>query len=255
MEKSQPIIQVRDLTKHYSEVKAVNGISFDVFQGEIFGLLGPNGAGKTTTLEIIETLRKKTSGEVYVAGYSVDENSDEIKKHIGVQLQAANYYPNLSLNQLLELFSGLYNTPVNKTEMLQLVGLQDRGKAKYKELSGGQKQRFSLATTLINKPQIVFLDEPTTGLDPQARRNIWDLIRNIRASGTTVVITTHYMDEAETLCDRVAIIEKGKIISLDSPANLIDKLLESGFKRTAVIKNANLEDVFLSLTGHELREE
>ena len=255
MEKSQPIIQVKDLTKHYPEIKAVNGISFDVFQGEIFGLLGPNGAGKTTTLEIIETLRKKTSGEVYVAGYSVDENSDEIKKHIGVQLQAANYYPNLSLNQLLELFSGLYNTRVNKTEMLQLVGLQDRGKAKYKELSGGQKQRFSLATTLINKPQIVFLDEPTTGLDPQARRNIWDLIRNIRASGTTVVITTHYMDEAETLCDRVAIIEKGKIISLDTPANLVDKLLESGFKRSTVIKNANLEDVFLSLTGHELREE
>lgn len=255
MENSQPIIQVKDLTKHYPEIKAVNGISFDVFQGEIFGLLGPNGAGKTTTLEIIETLRKKTSGEVYVAGYSVDENSDEIKKNIGVQLQAANYYPNLSLNQLLELFSGLYNTPVDKIEMLQLVGLQDRGKTKYKELSGGQKQRFSLATTLINKPQIVFLDEPTTGLDPQARRNIWELIRNIRASGTTVVITTHYMDEAETLCDRVAIIEKGKIISLDSPANLIDKLLESGFKRNAVIKNANLEDVFLSLTGHELREE
>ena len=255
MEKSQPIIQVKDLTKHYPEIKAVNGISFDVFQGEIFGLLGPNGAGKTTTLEIIETLRKKTSGEVFVAGYSVDENSDEIKKRIGVQLQAANYYPNLSLNQLLELFSGLYNTPVNKTEMLQLVGLQDRGKTKYKELSGGQKQRFSLATTLINKPQIVFLDEPTTGLDPQARRNIWDLIRNIRANGTTVVITTHYMDEAEILCDRVAIIEKGKIISLDTPANLVDKLIESGFKRSAVIKNANLEDVFLSLTGHELREE
>ena len=255
MEKSQPIIQVKDLTKHYPEIKAVNGISFDVFRGEIFGLLGPNGAGKTTTLEIIETLRKKTSGEVFVAGYSVDENSDEIKKRIGVQLQAANYYPNLSLNQLLELFSGLYNTPVNKTEMLQLVGLQDRGKTKYKELSGGQKQRFSLATTLINKPQIVFLDEPTTGLDPQARRNIWDLIRNIRANGTTVVITTHYMDEAEILCDRVAIIEKGKIISLDTPANLVDKLLESGFKRSEVIKNANLEDVFLSLTGHELREE
>ena len=255
MEKSQPIIQVKDLTKYYPEIKAVNGISFDVFRGEIFGLLGPNGAGKTTTLEIIETLRKKTSGEVFVAGYSVDENSDEIKKRIGVQLQAANYYPNLSLNQLLELFSGLYNTPVNKTEMLQLVGLQDRGKTKYKELSGGQKQRFSLATTLINKPQIVFLDEPTTGLDPQARRNIWDLIRNIRANGTTVVITTHYMDEAEILCDRVAIIEKGKIISLDTPANLVDKLLESGFKRSEVIKNANLEDVFLSLTGHELREE
>ena len=255
MEATLPIIQVKDLTKHYPEINAVNGISFNVFRGEIFGLLGPNGAGKTTTLEIIETLRKKTSGEVWVAGYSVDDNADEIKRCIGVQLQAANYYPNLSLNQLLELFSGLYNMPVNKSEMLQLVGLQDRGKSKYKELSGGQKQRFSLATTLINKPQIVFLDEPTTGLDPQARRNVWELIRNIRSGGTTVVITTHYMDEAETLCDRVAIIEKGKIISQDSPTNLIDKLLASGFKRTAEIKNANLEDVFLSLTGHELREE
>ena len=256
MEVARPIIiQVKDLTKIYPEIKALNGISFNVYQGEIFGLLGPNGAGKTTTLEIIETLRKKTSGEVWVAGFSVDENANEIKQCIGVQLQSANYYPNLSLNQLLELFSGLYNAPVKKTEMLQLVGLQDRGKTKYKELSGGQKQRFSLATTLINKPQIVFLDEPTTGLDPQARRNLWELIRNIRSGGTTVVITTHYMDEAETLCDRVAIIEKGNIISQDSPANLIDKLLASGFKRTTEIKNANLEDVFLSLTGHELREE
>ena len=139
--------------------------------------------------------------------------------------------------------------------MLLLVGLQDRGKSKYKELSGGQKQRFSLATTLINNPGIVFLDEPTTGLDPQARRNLWELIRSIRSKGATVVITTHYMDEAETLCDRVAIIEKGKIISLDSPANLIDQLLTSGFKRKEVIKNASLEDVFLSLTGHELRED
>jgi ABC-2 type transport system ATP-binding protein len=139
--------------------------------------------------------------------------------------------------------------------MLSLVGLQDRAKAKYKELSGGQKQRFSLATTLINKPRIVFLDEPTTGLDPQARRNLWDLIRKIREDGTTVVITTHYMDEAEVLCDRVAIIEKGRIISLDTPSRLIDRLLESGFKRKEEVKNANLEDVFLSLTGHQLREE
>jgi ABC-2 type transport system ATP-binding protein len=251
----EAIISVRDLTKHYTEVKAVNGISFEVYRGEIFGLLGPNGAGKTTTLEIIETLRKKTSGEVIVAGYSIDENPDAIKQCIGVQLQAANYYPNLTLNQLLELFSGLYNEPVNKSEILQLVGLQDRSKSKYKELSGGQKQRFSLATTLINKPQIVFLDEPTTGLDPQARRNLWDLITNIRSKGTTVVITTHYMDEAETLCDRVAIIEKGKIISLDTPSTLIDQLLKSGFKRKTEVRNANLEDVFLSLTGHELREE
>ncbi len=254
MQTPTPIIRVKDLSKNYPEIIAVNGISFDVFEGEIFGLLGPNGAGKTTTLEIIETLRKKTSGEVWVAGFSIDENANAIKQRIGVQLQSANYYPNLTLNQLLDLFEGLYNTPVDKKATLERVGLQDRGKSKYKALSGGQKQRFSIATTLINKPQIVFLDEPTTGLDPQARRNLWELIRQIRSEGTTVVITTHYMDEAEVLCDRVAIIEKGKIISLDSPSNLIDKLVSSGFKRTAEIKKANLEDVFLSLTGHELRE-
>lgn len=255
MEAVQPIISVKDLTKHYPGIKAVNGISFDVYRGEIFGLLGPNGAGKTTTLEIIETLRKKTSGEVIVAGYSIDENPNAIKQRIGVQLQAANYYPNLTLNQLLSLFEGLYNSKIDRQQILKLVGLQERGKSKYKELSGGQKQRFSLATTLINKPEIIFLDEPTTGLDPQARRNLWELIKNIRDGGTTIVITTHYMDEAEILCDRVAIIEKGKIISLDTPSNLIDNLLKSGFKRNTDVKNASLEDVFLSLTGHELRED
>ncbi len=255
MEAVQPIISVKDLTKHYPGIKAVNGISFDVYRGEIFGLLGPNGAGKTTTLEIIETLRKKTSGEVIVAGYSIDANPNAIKQRIGVQLQAANYYPNLTLNQLLSLFEGLYNSKIDRQQILKLVGLQERGKSKYKELSGGQKQRFSLATTLINKPEIIFLDEPTTGLDPQARRNLWELIKNIRDGGTTIVITTHYMDEAEILCDRVAIIEKGKIISLDTPSNLIDNLLKSGFKRNTDVKNASLEDVFLSLTGHELRED
>jgi ABC-2 type transport system ATP-binding protein len=252
--KDTPIISVRNLTKIYPEINAVNGISFDVYPGEIFGLLGPNGAGKTTTLEIIETLRKKTGGEVFVSGFSIDKSPNEIKKRIGVQLQAANYYPNLSLHQLLDLFAGLYNKKIDNADTLKLVGLEERGKAKYKELSGGQKQRFSLATTLINEPGIVFLDEPTTGLDPQARRNLWELIRKIRSGGVTIVITTHYMDEAEILCDRVAIVEKGKIIAMDSPSNLIDQLIATGFKRDVNVKNANLEDVFLSLTGYELRE-
>ncbi len=251
----QEIIVVKDLVKHYKEIEAVNGISFSVFEGEIFGLLGPNGAGKTTTLEIIETLRVKTSGSVSVDGFSLDKDPNSIKQIIGVQLQAANYYPNLMLNELLDLFAGLYNTTIDNYEMLALVGLETRSKSKYKELSGGQKQRFSIATTLINKPKIVFLDEPTTGLDPQARRNLWDLIKEIRSKGTTVVITTHYMDEAEILCDRVAIIEKGKIISLDSPEKLIDKLLASGFERKKEVKSANLEDVFLSLTGYEWRDQ
>jgi ABC-2 type transport system ATP-binding protein len=171
-----------------------------------------------------------------------------------VQLQAAGYYPNLNLVELLELFAGLYGANISPMEMLAKVNLQDKAKAKYKELSGGQKQRFSIATTLINSPKIIFLDEPTTGLDPQARRNLWDLISEIRNSGTTVVLTTHYMDEAEQLCDRVAFVEAGKIIALDTPDKLIDNLIASGFERKKEVKAANLEDVFISLTGKEWRE-
>lgn len=248
------IITVSNLIKNYDSFQAVKGISFEVVEGEIFGLLGPNGAGKTTTLEIMETLREKTSGEVYINGFQVGKDDNEIKKIIGVQLQSAGYYPSLTLLELIELFAGLYCQSVNGLELLKKVGLQDKAHAKYKELSGGQKQRFSIATTLINKPLIVFLDEPTTGLDPQARRNLWELIRNIRDEGTTVVITTHYMDEAEELCNRVAIVESGKIIALATPDQLIDDLIAKGFERKKEVKKANLEDVFLSLTGQEWRE-
>jgi len=251
---SKPIISVKDLVKKYGSFTAVDKISFEVFEGEIFGLLGPNGAGKTTTLEILETLRDKTSGEVMVDGFSVDQDPGNIKKRIGVQLQAAGYYPNLNLTELIELFSGLYGIKVDPTEMLVKVSLTDKAKARYKELSGGQKQRFSIATTLINNPRIVFLDEPTTGLDPQARRNLWDLIRSIRDAGTTVVITTHYMDEAEVLCDRVAFVDAGKVIGINSPDHFIDELVASGFEREKQVKSANLEDVFIHLTGKELRE-
>jgi len=249
------IISVKDLVKNYGDFKAVKGISFEVYEGEIFGLLGPNGAGKSTTLEIIETLREKTSGEVTVDGINLDQHPSEIKKIIGVQLQTSGYYPNLTLVELLELFAGLYNRRIKPMDFLELVNLQDKSKAKYKELSGGQKQRFSIATTLINEPKIIFLDEPTTGLDPQARRNLWDLIKDIRSKGTTVIITTHYMDEAEILCDRVAIIDSGKIISLGSPDKLIDDLVATGFERPKEVKKANLEDVFINLTGHALRGE
>lgn len=251
---TNPIITVKDLVKKYGNFTAVDQISFEVFEGEIFGLLGPNGAGKTTTLEILETLRDKTSGEVSVDGFSVDQDPGNIKKRIGVQLQAAGYYPNLNLTELIELFSGLYGVKVDPTAMLAKVALTDKAKARYKELSGGQKQRFSIATTLINNPRIVFLDEPTTGLDPQARRNLWDLIRNIRDTGTTVVITTHYMDEAEVLCDRVAFVDSGKVIGIDTPDHFIDQLVASGFEREKQVKNANLEDVFIHLTGKDLRE-
>lgn len=274
------IISVKDLKKNYGSFEAVKGISFDVYEGEIFGLLGPNGAGKSTTLEIIETLREKTSGEVIVNGLNLDHEPESIKKIIGVQLQTSGYYPGLILTELITLFSGLYNTTTDPIEMLRLVNLtlteeesirlkdpmiskeekrkltdKDKSKAKYKELSGGQKQRFSIATTLINKPAIIFLDEPTTGLDPQARRNLWELIRNIRDQGTTVIITTHYMDEAEQLCDRIAIMDEGKIISLDSPDKMIDDLVSTGFERPKQVKMASLEDVFIHLTGKEMRDE
>ena len=274
------IISVKNLVKNYGEFAAVKDISFDVYEGEIFGLLGPNGAGKSTTLEIIETLRSKTSGKVFVDGFDLDKEPDSIKKIIGVQLQTSGYYPGLKLKELISLFSGLYNTRVDPQELLRLVNLtinkdeadklkdpglvkaerrrildKDKSNAKYKDLSGGQKQRFSVATTLINQPKIIFLDEPTTGLDPQARRNLWELIKEIRSKGATVIITTHYMDEAEQLCDRIAIMDEGRIISLNSPDKMIDDLVSTGFERPKQVKAANLEDVFIHLTGKEMRDE
>ena len=252
---NKTMISVKNLTKNYGDFKAVKDISFDVYEGEIFGLLGPNGAGKSTTLEIMETLRKKTSGNVIIDGLDLDKDPDEIKKIIGVQLQTSGFYPNLTLLELINLFAGLYNKDVNPIELLKKVNLQDKAKNKSKELSGGQKQRFSIATTLINQPKIVFLDEPTTGLDPQARRNLWDLIEEIRDNGATVILTTHYMDEAERLCDRIAIMDEGKIIQLDSPDKMIDDLVATGFARPKQVKSASLEDVFIHLTGKEMRDE
>ncbi len=254
MEK-KTIISVKDLVKNYGSFEAVKGISFAVYENEIFGMLGPNGAGKSTTLEIIETLREKTSGEVIVDGHDLDKQPGEIKRIIGVQLQTSGYYPGLNLVDLIELFCGLYNKNMEPMELLQMVNLTEKAKSKFKELSGGQKQRFSVATTLINDPKIIFLDEPTTGLDPQARRSLWELIRTIRSRGTTVIITTHYMDEAEYLCDRVAVIDSGRIVALSSPDQMIDDLVASGFERPREVKKANLEDVFIHLTGHSLRED
>jgi ABC-2 type transport system ATP-binding protein len=255
MEHGRVIISVENLVKNYGSFEAVKGISFEVYENEIFGLLGPNGAGKSTTLEIIETLRPKTGGKILVNGIDLDKDPQEIKKIIGVQLQTSGYYPNLTLLELINLFAGLYNRKVNAMELLDMVNLRDKAKSKVKELSGGQKQRFSIATTLINEPKIIFLDEPTTGLDPQARRNLWDLVRQIRSRGTTVIITTHYMDEAEYLCDRVAIVDSGKIVALNTPDRLIDELVATGFERPKEVKKANLEDVFIHLTGKSLRED
>ena len=217
-------------------------------------VLGSYNSGKTTTLEIIETLREKTSGEVIVDGMNLDKSPQSIKEIIGVQLQSAGYYPNLNLKQLIALFAGLYNRTVDPMALLDTVNLRDKASAKYKALSGGQKQRFSIATTLINDPKIIFLDEPTTGLDPQARRNLWELIRQVRDRNTTVVLTTHYMDEAEELCDRVAIVDSGEIIAINTPGGLIDKLIATGFTRPKPVKAANLEDVFINLTGKDYRD-
>jgi ABC-2 type transport system ATP-binding protein len=203
----------------------------------------------------METLRIKTSGTVRISGFSLDSEPEKIKRIIGVQLQTSGFYPGLKLTELIELFNGLYNESADPMALLRTVNLEDKASANYKSLSGGQKQRFSIATTLINKPKIIFLDEPTTGLDPQARRNLWELIRDIRRQGTTVIITTHYMDEAEFLCDRVAIMDEGRIVAIDSPGKMIDDLLERGFQRHREVKGANLEDVFIAMTGHGLRED
>ncbi len=250
----EDIIQVRDLAKRYGELTAVDHISFSVHEGEIFGILGPNGAGKTTTLEMIEGLKLPTSGTIIVDGKDVEKQTDEVKAVIGVQLQSASFFEALSLAELIDVFAAMYNRTVDPLQLLEEVQLTDKAKVQAKELSGGQRQRLSIAIGMVNNPRVLFLDEPTTGLDPQARRNLWELIQAVRAKGTTVVITTHYMDEAEVLCDRVAIMDHGKVISLDSPRQLIEKLLQSGFSKPVVQQQANLEDVFLATTGHELRD-
>ncbi len=244
-----PIIAVSNLVKRYAEVTAVDDVSFQVSEGEIFGLLGPNGAGKTTTLEIIETLKTATSGTITVAGIDVRAQPDEVKPRIGIQLQAAGYYPYLTLTEILGMFGVMYGLPVDAAALLAKMNLTEKSKSRYDTLSGGQKQRFSIATTLVNKPKVVFLDEPTTGLDPQARVSLWDVVRELKAEGTTVVITTHYMDEAEKLCDRLAIMDRGKIIAEGSPAKLIEDLLATGFESRKVVQKATLDDVFLHLTG------
>lgn len=249
------IIEVKDLVKKYGDFTAVDGISFSVKEGEIFGILGPNGAGKTTTLEIIETLKSLTKGEVFVDGINVTEHPWEVKRRIGVQLQSAAFYPELTLLELLDMFAAMYDVRIDRMEMLKKVDLEDKAKNYVKQLSGGQKQRFSIASTLINQPKVIFLDEPTTGLDPQARIHLWEMIRQVKKEGVTVVITTHYMDEAEQLCDRLAIMDHGKIIKIGTPKEFIKDLLASGFKKEVKVEQANLEDVFLHLTGRKLREE
>lgn len=248
------IIEVKDLTKRYGLLVAVNRVSFSVQRGEVFGLLGPNGAGKTTTVEILEGMRAPDSGTATVNGVDVTQDPQAVKSMIGVQLQTSAFFDDLSLSEMLSVFGSLYREKVDPRAILDTVEMGEKAKAQYKELSGGQKQRFSIAVGLVNDPVLLFLDEPTTGLDPQARRNMWELVSQLKEQGKTIVLTTHYMEEAETLCDRVAIMDKGMIIALDSPGGLVDQLLDRGFHRPQATRLATLEDVFLDLTGKQLRE-
>lgn len=249
------IVSVRDLRKRYGDIDAVAGVSFDVEEGEIFALLGPNGAGKTTTVEILEGLRSADAGSAIVAGVDVTHDPSGVKERIGVQLQSSAFPENFLAREIVDLFALFYGRRVDALALLREVGLEDKAKQKSEKLSGGQRQRLSIAVAMVNEPRVLFLDEPTTGLDPQARRNLWDLIRDIRRRGTTVFLTTHYLDEAEVLCDRVAIMDAGRVIALDSPRALIGQLIGRGFTKPVVQQQANLEDVFLDLTGHALREE
>lgn len=255
MEQPENIIQVQDLRKSYGDLKAVDGISFGVSVGEVFGILGPNGAGKTTTVEILEGMRVPDSGIAVVNGIDVRKDPRAVKKIIGIQLQSSAFFDRLSLVEILDVMASLYHRQIDALVLLRDVELDDRADSLFKELSGGQKQRFSVASTLVNDPILLFLDEPTTGLDPQARRHMWELVQRFKSEGRTVLLTTHYMEEAEELCDRVAIMDHGKIVAMDRPAALVDSLLNRGFQKERTENLANLEDVFLDLTGRALRDE
>jgi len=310
---NKPVIKVDDLSKNFGKTKAVQGISFSVTKGTIVALLGPNGAGKTTTLEMVEGLLKPSGGTIEVLGFNPVKKPDQVKRRIGIQLQSANYYQFLRLKELLVLFGSFYNKKVDADKLLEIVGLADKKNAYVDQLSGGQKQRFSIVSTLVNDPQIIFLDEPTTGLDPQARRNLWEIISEIKRKGKTIILTTHYMEEAQYLADKIFIVDRGKIVAQGTTKQLIAQLPNpyrieitsikkmkqkklralSGVISNAVITTAsgeyeyclgtknihqtlpavmkylekekiafediavvpsNLEDVFLTLTGKELRD-
>src|SRR3990167_4961197 len=223
-----PIVEVKNLFKYYAKPEnpkekfaAVDDVSFAIEEGETFGILGPNGAGKTTTLEMLEGLKVIEKGEAVIAGISVKKDPMKVKQIIGVQLQESHYFDFLKLKELLDLFGEFYHRKIDGLELLREVQLEDKKAAYTRQLSGGQKQRLSIASALVNDPKVLFLDEPTTGLDPQARHNLWDLVKKIKAKGKTIVITTHYMDEAEVLCDRIAIMDHAKIIKLDITENLL----------------------------------
>lgn len=250
------VVRADRIRKRYGRVLAVDDVSFAVHRGEIFGLIGPNGAGKTTTLECIEGVRRADGGEIAVLGLDPARNRRAVQRRIGVQLQAAQLQKRITVREAIELWRALYDHPVSGDLLLQQLGLTAKRDAWFMTLSGGQRQRLFIALALVNDPEVVFLDELTTGLDPQARRHIWALVRSIRDRGKTVVLTTHSMEEAERLCDRVAIIDHGRIVEIDAPEALVARHFPGG--RIAVSEArtlpATLEDVFLKLTGDAFRD-
>ena len=224
------VVEVKDLVKAYGNVKAVNGISFNITKGEVFGMLGPNGAGKSTTVEIIEGLRNADSGSATILGMNISKDTRTVKERIGVQSQSPALFPDLKVREIINFFRALYKKSVATSQIIDLASLQESQDILFRNLSGGQQQRLSVALAFVNDPEIIVLDEPTTGLDPQARRAMWEVIETFRSSGKTVLLTTHYMEEAQRLCDRIAIMDYGKIIALSSPQQLI----ESNIKESAI---------------------
>ena len=220
----QPILQIKNLTKTYKDIKAVDNISLEVYENEIFGLVGPNGAGKTTTLEMIEGLRRPDFGTIALDSLDAQKNLKKVKEFIGIQLQSTAVWEKLTVHETLDLFGSLYPKRKSPEELLDLIHMKEKMNSRTEQLSGGQMQRLSIALALVNDPKILFLDEPTTGLDPQARHNIWEIIEDLSKLDKTIIMTTHYMEEAEQLCDRIAVMDFGKIIALDTPANLIRDL-------------------------------
>jgi ABC-2 type transport system ATP-binding protein len=244
-------LRCESLRKRYGDVVAVDDLSLHVHRGECFGLLGPNGAGKTTTIEILEGLLTPDGGDVEVLGSRWSTHARELRQRLGVQLQETQLNEKLTVEETLRLFRSFYSRGRAIEELLALVGLESKRSSRVGKLSGGQKQRLSLACALAGNPDLLFLDEPTTGLDPQSRRQLWDTLRRYRTDGGTILLTTHYMDEAEQLCDRVAIVDHGRVIALGTPAELIASLVEP----QTVVRTGTLEDVFMSLTGRHLRDE
>ena len=247
---------VRGLKKSYGDVVAVDGLDLEVRNGECFGLLGPNGAGKTTTIEICEGLLASDAGEVVVLGQTWEANADDLRERLGIQLQDTQLAEKLTVRETIDLFRSFYRRSRDAKEVIEIVQLDEKTNARVGTLSGGQKQRLAIACALVGDPELLFLDEPTTGLDPQSRRQLWGLIEDFRSTGRTIVLTTHYMDEAERLCERVAIVDHGHVIAMGSPNELIETIGSQHHpppvQRTT---SATLEDVFVVLTGRTLRDE